>query len=87
MKRMILLATIALFTTATITAQRAPKVHQPDSKPDTEHADKKRPDGKARLLQQAKHYVEIFELDEKQAAEFTETYHAYNKKLHAIRQQ
>ena len=87
MKRMILLATIALFTTATITAQRAPRDHQPDSRPDSELAEKKRPNGKARLLQQAKHYVEFFALDENQAAEFTEIYHAYNKKLHAIQQQ
>ena len=87
MKRIILLATLALFTTATITAQRAPRDHQPDSRPDSVQADKKRPDGKARLLQQTKHYVELFALDEKQAAEFTEIFHAYNKKLHAIRQQ
>lgn len=84
---MILLATIALFTTATITAQRAPRDRQSDSRPDSVQVDKKRPDGKARLLQQAKHYVELFALDEKQAAEFTEIFHAYNKKLHAIRQQ
>lgn len=84
---MILLATIALFTTATITAQRAPRGHQSDSRPDSVLSEKKRPDGKARLMQQTKHYVELFALDEKKAAEFTEIYHAYNKKLHAIRQQ
>ena len=61
-------------------AQKAPKA-------DNEQAEQKRPDGKAHAMEQAKRYVELFALDEKQAAKFTEMYHSYNKILHSIRLQ
>lgn len=87
MKRILLMAIIALCTTATLTAQPAANNGKPAPRPESVQAEKKRPDGKSHLMQQAKHYVELFALDEKKAAEFTEIYHAYNKQLHAIKKQ
>jgi pyruvate/2-oxoglutarate dehydrogenase complex dihydrolipoamide acyltransferase (E2) component len=79
MKRILLMALVVLFTTGTMTAQ-APK----GKKSEAARTEQKRPDGKAHAMEQAKAYVTEFGLNEQQAKQFTETYHAYNKKLHAI---
>ena len=80
-KRILLMALVVLFTTGTMTAQ-APK----GKKSEAARTEQKRPDGKAKAMEQAKAYVTEFGLNEQQAKQFTETYHAYNKKLHAIHQ-
>ena len=76
------MALVVLFTTGTMTAQ-APK----GKKGDGLRTEQKRPDGKAHAMEQAKSYVTEFGLNEAQGKQFTDLYHAYNKKLHAIRQQ
>lgn len=81
MKRILLMALVVLFTAGTMTAQ-APK----GKKGDAARTEQKHPDGKAHAMEQAKAYVTEFGLNEQQAKQFTETYHAYNKKLHAIHQ-
>ncbi len=48
---------------------------------------KGQPNGQAKVVQQAKHYSELFALDEAKAAQFTEMYRAYTKRMHAIRAQ
>ena len=73
----------AVLSLATMTAQQAPKGKDANKG----QAEQKRPDGKARLMQQTKIYVAEFALDEAQAEKFTELYHAYNKKLHEIHAQ
>lgn len=81
MKRILMMTLVLMFMTGTITAQT------PDAN-NGERAQKeqKRPDGKAKSMEQAKAYVAEFRLDEQQAKQFTDLYHAYNKKLHAIHQ-
>ena len=81
MKRILLMALVVLFTTGTMTAQ-APK----GKKSDATRTEQKRPDGKAHAMEQAKTYVTEFGLNEAQGKQFTDLYHAYNKKLHAIHQ-
>ena len=81
MKRILLMALVVLFTTGTMTAQ-APK----GKKSDATRTEQKRPDGKAHAMEQAKAYVTEFGLNETQGKQFTDLYHAYNKKLHAIHQ-
>ena len=75
------MALVVLFTTGTMTAQ-APK----GKKSDATRTEQKRPDGKAHAMEQAKAYVTEFGLNEAQGKQFTDLYHAYNKKLHAIHQ-
>ena len=81
MRRILLMALVVLFTTGTMTAQ-APK----GKKSDATRTEQKRPDGKAHAMEQAKTYVTEFGLNEAQGKQFTDLYHAYNKKLHAIHQ-
>ena len=81
MKRILLMALVVLFTTGTMTAQ-APK----GKKSDATRTEQKRPDGKAHAMEQAKTYMTEFGLNEAQGKQFTDLYHAYNKKLHAIHQ-
>ena len=81
MKRILLMALVVLITTGTMTAQ-APK----GKKGDGLRTEQKRPDGKAHAMEQAKTYVTEFGLNEAQGKQFTDLYHAYNKKLHAIHQ-
>ena len=75
------MALVVLFTTGTMTAQ-APK----GKKGNGTRTEQKRPDGKAHAMEQAKSYVTEFGLNEAQGKQFTDLYHAYNKKLHAIHQ-
>ena len=81
MKRILLMALVVLFTTGTMTAQ-APK----GKKGEGARTEQKRPDGKAHAMEQAKAYVTEFGLNEEQGKQFTDMYHAYNMKLHAIHQ-
>ena len=79
MKRILLMALVVLFTAGTMTAQT-----QKAKKGDAARTEQKRPDGKAKAMEQAKAYVTLFSLNEQQAKQFMNLYHEYNKKLHAI---
>lgn len=69
-KQILFLSVILLSLVGCISAQQGPKGQ---------------PNGQAKVEQQAKHYVELFALDETKAAQFTEMYRAYTKRMHAIR--
>ena len=71
-KQIFFLSVIMLSLVGCIFAQQGPKG---------------KPNGQAKVEQQAKHYVEVFALDATKAAQFTELYRAYTKRMHAIRVQ
>ena len=82
MKRILIFTLTMLFALGTISAQRQSKDRDAVMTETEQH----NPKGKGHALQQVKTYVTEFALNEEQAARFTELYHGYNKKLHAIHQ-
>lgn len=79
MKRILFMALIAILTAGPMMAQQTKQ-----SK--VEQTERQHPKAKATQIDQAKQYVQEFGLNDQQAASFTEMYHAYNKKLRAIKQ-